>query len=160
MEVLLSHPVRRTTMLLQKFAAMVSGTAALAVVVFTGTLAGIVIVDMDISLLNVIQAYIGLALLGITFGALALFVGAWTGRPSATVGVGGAVGIVGYVANTFGPIVDGLEWTQYLSPIYYFIGGNPMANGLNLVHSGVLVGASVVLVVAASHLFERRDLAV
>ena len=160
LEVLLSHPVRRTTMLLQKFAAMVSGTVALAVVVFIGTLAGIVIVDMDISLLNVIQAYIGLALLGITFGALALFVGAWTGKPGATVGVGGAVGIVGYVANTFGPIVDGLEWTQYLSPIYYFIGGDPMANGLNLAHSGVLIGACAVLVAAASYLFERRDLAV
>ena len=160
LEVLLSQPVRRTTMLLQKFAAIVTGTAALAVVVFIGTLVGIVIVDMDISLLNVIQAYIGLALLGVTFGALALFVGAWTGRPSTTVGVGGAVGIIGYVANTFGPIVDGLEWSQYLSPIYYFIGGDPMANGLNIAHVGVLVGASAVLVGAAAYLFERRDLAV
>ena len=160
LEVLLSHPVRRTTMLLQKFAAIVTGTAALAVVVFIGTLVGIVIVDMDISLLNVIQAYIGLALLGVTFGALALFVGAWTGKPSTTVGAGGAVGIIGYVANTFGPIVDGLEWSQYLSPIYYFIGGDPMANGLNIAHVGVLVGASAVLVGAAAYLFERRDLAV
>ena len=160
LEVLLSHPVRRTTILLQKFAAIATGTAALAVVVFVGTLAGIVIVDMDISLLNVIQAYVGLALLGMTFGALALFVGAWTGKPSTTIGVGGAVGIVAYVANTFGPIVDGLEWSQYLSPIYYFIGGDPMANGLNLAHSGVLIGASVVLVAAASYLFERRNLAV
>jgi ABC-2 type transport system permease protein len=160
LEVLLSHPVRRSTMLLQKFAAIVTGTGGLAVVVFVGTLAGIVIVDMDISLLNVIQAYVGLALLGVTFGALALFVGAWTGKPSTTVGVGGAVGIVGYVANAFGPIVDGLEWSQYLSPIYYFIGGDPMANGLNLAHAGVLVGVCVALVAAAAYLFERRDLAV
>ena len=160
LEVLLSHPVRRTTMLMQKFAAMVSGTAALAVVVFVGTLAGIVAIDVDINLLNVMQAYIGLSLLGVTFGALALFVGAWTGKPSATVGVGGAVGIVAYVANTFGPIVDGLEWTRYVSPIYYFIGGDPMSNGLNPAHSGALIGACVVLVAAASYLFERRDLAV
>ena len=160
LEVLLSHPVRRSTMLLQKFAAIATGTAALAVVVFLGTLAGIVIVDMDISLFNVIQAYIGLALLGVTFGALALFVGAWTGKPGATVGAGGAVGIVAYVANVFGPIVDGLEWSQYLSPIYYFIGGDPMANGLNLAHTSVLIGTCVALVAAASYLFERRDLAV
>ena len=160
LEVLLSHPVRRSTMLLQKFAAMVSGTAALAVVVFVGTLAGIAVVDIDISLLNVMQAYIGLTLLGVTFGALALFVGAWTGKPGATVGVGGAVGIFGYVANTFGPILEGLEWVRYLSPIYYFIGGDPMVNGLNLAHSGVLIGACVVLVAAACYLFERRDLAV
>ena len=160
LEVLLSHPVRRSAMLLQKFAAMVSGTAALAVVVFVATLAGIVVVDMDISLLNVIQAYIGLALLSVTFGALALFVGAWTGKPGTTVGVGGAVGVIGYVANTFGPIVGGLEWTQYLSPIYYFIGGNPMVNGLNIAHAGVLAGACAALVAAAAYLFERRDLAV
>ena len=160
LEVLLSNPVRRSTVLLQKFAAIAAGTAGLCVVVFVGTFAGIVIVDMDISLLNVMQAYVSLGLLGVAFGALALFVGAWTGRPSASIGIGGAVGIVGYVANSFASIVDGLEWAQYLSPIYYFISNDPMVNGLNLAHAGVLVGVSAVLVALASYLFERRDLAV
>ena len=160
LEVLLSHPVRRSTLLLQKFAAMVTGTAALIVVVFVGTVAGALAVDVDLNLLNVIQAYLSLGLLGVTFGALALFVGAWTGKPSTTISVGGAVGIVAYVANVFGPIVDGLEWAQYLSPIYYYIGSDPMTNGLNAAHVGVLVGASATLVGAAGYLFERRDLAV
>lgn len=160
LEVLLSHPVRRSMVLLQKFAAIAVASVGLGVVVFIGTAAGIAVVGMDISLLNVIQAYASLVLLAVTFGALALFVGAWTGKPSVSVGVGGAVGIAGYVANSFAPIVDGLEWAKYLSPIYYFIGGDPMVNGLNAAHAGVLVAVSALLVAAASYLFERRDLAV
>ncbi len=160
LEVLLSHPVSRSSMLLQKFAAMVAGTMALALVVFLGTLAGIIAVGIDISLLNVIQAYISLVLLGATHGALALFVGAWTGKSGATLGVGGAAGIVGYVAHTFGPIVDGMEWAQYVSPMYYFVAGDPMANGLNPAHAGVLIGATALFLLAACGLFGRRDLAV
>ena len=160
LEVLLSHPVRRSTILLQKFAAMVTGTAALVVVVFVGTLAGTIAVDLDLSLLNAFQAFVGLGLLGMSFGTLALFVGALTGKPSTTIAVGGAAGIVAYVANTFGPIVDGLEWAQYVSPIYYFISGDPMTNGLNATHVGILLGMTAALVAAASYLFEQRDLAV
>jgi len=160
LEVLLSHPVRRSSVLLQKFAAIVTANAALGVVVLVGTLVGIVAVDMDISLINVIQACISLVIFGSTFAALAVFLGGWTGKSSITLGVGSAVGILGYIANSFAPIIDGLSWAQYLSPIYYYIGGDPLSNGLNLIHVAVLVGMSVVLVALASYLFERRDLAV
>ena len=97
---------------------------------------------------------------GSAFAALAVFLGGWIGKSSITLGVGAAVGILGYVANSFAPIIDGLSWAQYLSPIYYYIGGDPLSNGLNLIHVAVLVGASTILVALASYLFERRDLAV
>ncbi len=160
LEVLLSYPLRRSTVLLQKAAAIATGSAALFLVVFTGTLAGILVVDMDISLFNVAQAYLALALFGIMFGALGLFVGAWTGKPGVTIGVGAAVGIIGFVANSFGPIVDGMEWTKYLSPFYYLVGGDPLLNGLNLAHATVLIGTTAALLAAAGFLFERRDLVV
>ena len=160
MEVLLSHPVRRSSVLLQKFAAIATGTTALFLVVFLGTLVGILAVDIEISLLNVAQAYVALALFGILFGALGLFVGAWTGKPGVVIGVGGAVGIIGFVANSFGPIVDGLEWAKYASPFYYLIGGDPMLNGLSIAHASVLIGTTLALLAAGCYLFERRDLAV
>ena len=52
LEVLLSHPVRRTTILLEKFAAVVAATAMLGFVALVATIAGILIIDMEISLLN------------------------------------------------------------------------------------------------------------
>ena len=160
LEVLLSHPVRRTAILLEKFAAIVAASALLGVVTLIGTVAGIFIVDMEISLLNVAQAYGGLVMLGSTFAALAIFVAAWTGKPGASIGIGGTVAVLAYVLNSFAPLVDAIEWTRYLSPIYYFIGGDPLTNGLNAVHTAVLIGASAFLVALASHLFERRDIGV
>ena len=160
LEVLLSHPVRRSSVLLQKFAAIVAANAVLGIVVLVASVGGIVVVDMDISLFKVIQTCVSLVIFGSAFAALAVFLGGWTGKSSITMGVGSAVGILGYVANSFAPIVDGLSWAQYLSPIYYYIGGDPLSNGLNLVHVGVLVVVSGTLVGLASYLFERRDLAV
>ena len=43
--------------------------------------------------------------------------------------------------------------------IYWYLAADPVANGFELGHLAVLAGASVVLVVAAALLFERRDLA-
>ena len=160
LEVLLSHPVRRTTILLEKFAAVVAATAMLGVIVLIATIAGILVVGMEISLLNVAQAYASLVMLGSTFAALSVFVAAWTGRTGASIGVGGAVGVLAYVANSFAPLVDAIDWARYLSPIYYFIGADPLTNGIDPVHAAVLIAASAVLVALASYLFERRDLGV
>lgn len=160
LEVLLSYPVRRTTILLEKFAAIVAASAILCVITLIGAAAGIFVIDMDISLLKVAQAYGGLVMLGSTFAALALFVSAWTGKTGASIGVGGAVGVFAYVANSFAPLVDAIEWARYLSPIYYFVGADPLTNGLDPVHAAVLIAASAVLVALASYLFERRDLGV
>ena len=160
LEVLLSHPVRRTTILLEKFAAVVAATAMLGFIALVATIAGILIIDMEISLLNVAQAYGSLVMLGSTFAALAVFIAAWTGRTGASIGVGGAVGVLAYVANSFAPLVDAIEWARYLSPIYYFIGADPLTNGLNAVHAAVLIAASAILVALASYLFENRDIGV
>jgi ABC-2 type transport system permease protein len=160
LEVMLSHPIRRSSVLLQKFGAIVTANAVLGVVVLAATVVGIVAVDMDISVFNVVQACVSLVIFGSAFAALAVFLSGWTGKSSITLGAGAAVGIVGYLANTFAPIVDAISWAQYLSPIYYYIGGDPLTNGLNLVHAGVLVAASAIMVALASYLFERRDLGV
>ncbi len=160
LEVLLSHPVRRSSVLLQKFAAIMTANVVLGVVVFVSTIVGIVAVDMDISLFKVAQACVSVVIFGSAFAALAVLLGGWTGKSSITLGAGAAVGIGGYLANSFAPLVDAIAWMQYLSPIYYYIGGDPLSNGLNFVHVGVLVAGSAILVALASYLFERRDLAV
>lgn len=160
MEVLLANPIRRSSVLLQKFAAIVLANVGLAVVVLVGIFVGAVAVDMNISYWNVAQAVIGLILLGTTFAALAILLGGWIGKTGLTLGVGAVVGVLAYVGNSIAPIVDALEWVRYLSPMYYYIGGDPLTNGINLTHAGVLIVVSVVMVALASYLFERRDLAV
>ncbi len=45
-------------------------------------------------------------------------------------------------------------------PFYYYIGADPLTNGLNLAHAGVLIGITAALLAMAIVTFERRDLAV
>jgi ABC-2 type transport system permease protein len=70
------------------------------------------------------------------------------------------VAVLGYFANNLAPQVPGLGWAQRLSPFYYYLEGQPLANGLRLADCAVLLGAAVVLAVLGLAGFQRRDLAV
>ena len=76
------------------------------------------------------------------------------------MGVGGASGVYAYMLNALAPLIDWLQPFQVASPFYYYIDSNPLFNGLDPLHAGVLIGLSVVFVVVAIVTFERRDLSV
>ena len=114
----------------------------------------------SIGVANLAAASGQLVLLGLFFGSLALAVGAVTGSRGLTLGVVTMVGVLTYFANTLGPSVDWLAWTQDLSPFRYYSGGEPLRHGFQALDSLVLVGASLLLVALAVIGFERRDVAV
>ena len=160
LDILLSNPLTRSEVLAHKFAAMIVSTTALAAVLWVSVVVGVVIVDMDISLARVAEATVSATLLGTFFGALALALGCATGGRGLSVGVSGAVAVVAYFINALRPVVEGIEPTRYLTPFYYYIGADPLTNGLELGHVAVLVGATLALFAIAALTFERRDLAV
>jgi ABC-2 type transport system permease protein len=109
---------------------------------------------------NLIGGGLHLALLGTLFGALAIAVGAATGRRSFVYAVVAIVGVVGFFGNNLGPSVEWLAWLRDVSPFHYYSGGLPLRNGVQLADAAVLAIASIVLVVAGGWRFVRRDLAV
>ena len=56
--------------------------------------------------------------------------------------------------------VDWLQPLQKISPFYYATAGNPLRDGLNLVHVGIMIVAIVLLFAVAVWTFERRNVAV
>jgi ABC-2 type transport system permease protein len=115
---------------------------------------------MDLSLWRALQVTISGMLLGILFGALSLALGSATGKRGLSIAVAGAVALAAYFIYALMPLVEGLEVMEKVSPFYYYISGDPLANGLNLVHAAVLIALSSALLIAAIITFERRDLAV
>jgi ABC-2 type transport system permease protein len=101
-----------------------------------------------------------LALFGICMAALALGIGAATGRRAAAVAAGVAVAVLGYFGNNLAPQVEGLEWLRYLSPFFYLSGNKPLVNGVDPGYAGVLAGVAVLLVAAGLAAFRTRDIAV
>ena len=77
-----------------------------------------------------------------------------------SIGGASAIGVAAYFLNALAPLVDVLEPLTRLSPFYYYIGADPLTNGLNLLHAAVLTGLTLALLAVALVTFERRDLAV
>jgi ABC-2 type transport system permease protein len=160
LDLLLSYPVMRWRVVVDKFLAMTVATLGLVMTLWLGTVAGIVMVGMEISLLRVAEVTLSAGLLGMAFGSLALAVGCATGKRSLSIGVASAVAVLAYFWNALAPSVDVLEPFRKVSPFYYYSGADPLTNGLDPGHVAVLVGITVVLLALGIVAFRRRDLAV
>ena len=160
LDMLLANPLPRWRVVLEKFGALLTGTILLAIIFWGGLSIGIAVVDADISLLNIAAACCNVGLLGITFGTLSLAIGCATGKRSMAMAGAGGLAVVTYFLNALAPVIDFLEPFRGLSPFYYYIGGDPLNNGLNAGHAGVLIGLITMFLVVALLIFERRDLSV
>jgi len=160
LDLLLSNPLPRWRMVLEKFAAMVF-SIVLLVLVFWGALAiSGHVVDMGLSLGRLAAICFSATLLGVTFGAVALAVGCARGRRGLSMSTAGAFVGYSYLLNAMAPLIDWLEPFQVLSPFYYYIGAEPLTNGLNVTHAAVLVGLTAFFVAAAIATFRKRDLSI
>jgi ABC-2 type transport system permease protein len=161
LDVLLAHPVTRWRVVVERAAAMLVALVLAGVFLLIGMVAMSGVAEFSsIGVANLAAASGQLVLLGLFFGSLALAVGAATGSRGLTIGVVASVGVLTYFANTLGPSVDWLAWSQDLSPFRYYSGGEPLRNGFQALDSLVLVVASLVLVAVAVVGFERRDVGV
>ncbi len=157
LELLVAQPVSRTRVLLERAAAIALLVAALVLVHWVVLAAARPIVDLAPPAGGLAAIHVSLLLLTLLFAALALAVGAATGRRGVAIGVSAGVGVLGYVLDSFAPIVDWLEPVRPASPFYLYRGGQPLQDGLHAGHATALLVAILVLVVAGLASFRRRD---
>ena len=158
MEILLSEPVSRRRVVLEKYAFLLAANAMLGVVVWLSLAIGAVAVGMDVSMFKLAGTTLSSALLGLTFGSLAFAVGAFTGNRGLSLGVSAGAAAATYVINTLAAIVDVLEPAKWLSPFFYYNGNVPIANGLDPLHVSLFLVVIAVPAIAGYIAFQRRDL--
>lgn len=161
LDVYLAHPISRWSFSLQRFAAL-----ALAMLVVCGVM-GFALIAIsgpaqlgEIGPVNLLAGSLHLALLGIFFCGLALGVGAATGRRGLVYAATALVAVVGYFGNNLGPTISGLGWLREISPFRFYLGGTPLSDGWQPADLGILAAAAIILVLAGTVAFDRRDLAV
>lgn len=157
LELTLSHGVGRVQYALESAGALAARIAGLGVVVFVvvAALNGPCQLELDLgNLLAVTAAWVCLGLLSAT---AALAVGAVSGRRSWGVGAGAGIAVVGYVLQALANNSESLDWLRRLSPYDWAFGTAPLTNGADLPGLALLVGASLVLVGAATGALARRD---
>jgi ABC-2 type transport system permease protein len=94
----------------------------------------------------------------VEYGALALAVGAATGRRALAIGVAGAAAVAAYVVYALALIVGSWERWQPLSPFHQALQGGPLGAGAPPASWGWLALGAVVVVLVALPVFDRRDL--
>ena len=154
----LAHPITRARLVAAKAGAVAILVVVVAVASWVGLLAGVALGGGGIGIGHVTAFAVNLAFFGLAIGAVALAVGAGTGRRTLATGVAAGVGIVGWLINGFAPLVGGIAWLKYLSPFYYYAGHDPLRRGIDAVDLVVLGAVAAALALLAMASFERRDL--
>lgn len=101
---------------------------------------------------------LAMTLLGLAFGALALAVGAATGRHAVAIGVASVAAVGSYLLYAIAQIDDAVRPWQVLSLFHHALIDGPMGAGLHAGHAWLAVVA-VASIAAAAPLFDRRDIA-
>lgn len=160
MDLLLANPISRRGFVVQRCAALVGVLVGLGLILWIVPLVLSQALGMGVSAANVSAASLGLLLLGLFFGTLALAVGAVTGRRSTALGVAGAVAVAGYVIRGLSENVSWLRGWRWVSPFQYYLGFDPLHRGFAVGYLLVLVAASTAMVAIALVAFDRRDVRV
>lgn len=157
LELLLAQPLSRGRLVAERALAMAAGIALLCALTFVATWGAALAVGMDIGVGAIAAACVGLALLGLIAGAVALAAGCATGRRSAGIAAGAAVMTAGYLLDSLGQVIGSLEPWRPLSPFRWYDSPALLTDGLR---PGLLVlpAAAAVVAAAGTVLFARRDL--
>jgi ABC-2 type transport system permease protein len=158
-DILLSYPVSRRRVILEKSLAVTLACVVAAVVVWVMAMAGAAASASALPGDKLAAALVMLVLLGLDFGAIALAISAYTGNRAAAIGIAIAMMVVMYLADALAAIVDGLNAIRPLSLFRYYMGADPLRFGLNLGDAAVLAAVAAVFLVISLLAFERRDLA-
>lgn len=158
MGLLLANPVPRWRVVLEKSLTMALLTSIVGVATFGGVAVGVLIAGLDVSIPNVAAISVLVTLVGLVFGGLALAISAGTGRTGLAVYATVGAALTFHVANAYLPFSDQLAGWARLSPFYYYLGSDPLNQGMHWGHAAVLTVLAIGLVGLAVALFERRDL--
>jgi ABC-2 type transport system permease protein len=157
-DVVLSYPVSRRRLVLEKSAAVMLACVITAASVWFFAEAGATLSNSALPGDRLAEALAMLVLFGWAFASIALAISAGTGNRGAAIGVTVALLVAMYLVDALAAIVDGLNAIRPLSLFRYYMGGDPLRNGINAPDAAVLLAVAAVFLAASVVLFERRDL--
>ncbi len=160
LELAASAPVRRDVLIAGRVIAVHTQIAILVLV--TGGITALLsnATGMDVVLSGIVSASIGLNLLAIAFATVTFAAGAATGRRSIALAIGAGTAVSAYIADALAGIVARGEVLELLSPFSWYLAGDPVAQGIDVVGYTLLSGVTFLAWGIAHITFRRRDLGV
>ena len=158
MGLLLANPVSRSRVLAEKTITMVLFGALVGLATFGGVALGSVAGGLGMDIADIAATCALLILVGLLFGALALAIGAGTGRTRVAMWVAIGAAVFMHVLNALGEVNENLAGFQQLSPFHYYLGNDPLNNGMDWSSAALLAAVTAILIGVSFPLFRRRDI--
>jgi ABC-2 type transport system permease protein len=159
LEFLLAQPVSRRRVLLEKYLGLCASLAVISLAFVAVLIMSTRLFDVSVAAPNLVAATVSAYLLGVMFGAVSLLAGTFTAHRALAAGIASAAAIAAYLLSSLAALVNALKRFRPLSPFWWYSGHDPLRRGLEPLHVGLLVAATLVCVAAAVVVFDRRDVA-
>lgn len=153
----LAQPVRRSRVVVERFAAVVGDAVILAVAVLVSIVVIGPLVGLHVGLAPAVGAVAATMLLGSLYASVALAAGAATGHRGTALGVSAGLAVAGYLIDSLANITQVLKPLQPASPFHWAPPGDLVTGGsaIGLVW---LALATVAFVVVAAWSLDHRDI--
>jgi len=150
-------PITRRSILVQKVLSLTIQATLLALVTMLCVVVGRHY-ELSIPISHLVGVSVGVALLGIDFGLLAIVAGTWTGSRGTALGLSASIAVISYLVSSLAPVISWLRPARYLSLFYWSVGNGQVSGGLSLGSAGVLVITALILLFTSIWTFRRLDL--
>lgn len=157
-ELLLSRPVSRSKLLFSKFFA--GGLILLIVGIITAlsALAIAVLVNIEVSYLNIFLASLVCLIMTAAFGSIAFLISV-TGRARvASIGIATLYALGGYIIGSLSGVVDWLKWPAKIFAFTYYKPAEILEGTYAWENLAVFGGIIIVCLLLSWIIFRRRDL--
>lgn len=159
MGLLLTNPVSRSHVVREKVTAMIAYAGLFGVVTFVATWAGVSLAGLDeVGAGGIAAVSILLTLFGLVYGGIALLFSAATGNRAGSTTAVTTIAVVTWFVFSFFPLSASFAPWANLSPFDWYLGSDPLLNGMDWGGAALLAGTFIATVVFSLPLFERRDL--
>lgn len=158
LDLLLALPVSRMKVVTEKLAAIGISIIFLGFIFWLGMTSGSIIFRVKLSVLHLAETILSCCLLGFFFAAFTLFCSCLFLQKRTATGIVGGFAIVTYLINAYAPMVGKLQPYRIFSPFYYYNGAEPLINGINFYHFGVLTVLIVLFSFLSIIFFKKVDL--
>jgi ABC-2 type transport system permease protein len=159
MDLLLAQPVPRYRVVVDVIAAMTVLTLFIMAAVTVAELATNNVFELNLGLVEYLAANIGVALLALIFGSLALMVGALSGKRGWSIGIAAATSVLLFVVFGLSASVSWLEWTENINPISWYLSVQPLTDGFAIEFSWMVLTIAAFTGISVVG-FDRRDVSV
>jgi ABC-2 type transport system permease protein len=158
LDVLLSAPVSRRSLVAAGFAATAIELAGVLTLALLLTAIGAVLSGADLSFGSAMAGFANVWPLALLFAGLAVVVTGWSLRTSTITGSVAGVLVGMYVVDLVGRLDPSLDAIRYGSVFRYY--GNAIESGIDPLSFVGVTAAAVALAAIGAFLFERRDLSI